>query len=249
MRKRGASRSPRFAPDVRTVGRTRSRLLPHIVAGVCGPTSPGLRRVLVLPVPAAVGCHRHRHEDGASIRLGLYSSETAELSLRDYGGQLCLLTHCSIPSGVTGKQRPAVPLVVTCLKSRGPVAPPVGATQRAFSSSGAGGPRSHIRQGAPQCVSKGCCCSDAAWFALRWEGLLSRAGTLYQCWFSWRSTTWRAGARRAGPTTVAAPLRSLLMLVPRHLATGLLGAAALRPTARRGFAFQELHRPTRCRRP
>ena len=109
------------------------------------------------------------------IRLGLYSSETAELSLRDYGGQLCLLTHCSIPSGLTGKQRPAVPLVVTCLKSRGPVAPPVGATQRTFSSSGAGGPRSHIRQGAYQCVSKGCCCSDDAWFALRWEGLLSRA--------------------------------------------------------------------------
>ena len=106
----------------------------------------------------------------------MYSSETAELNRRDYGGHLCLLTHCSIPSGVTGKQRPAVPLVVTCLKSRGPVAPPVGATQRAFSSSGAGGPRSHIRQGAPQCVSKGCCCSDAAWFALRWEGLLSRAG-------------------------------------------------------------------------
>ena len=117
----------------------------------------------------------------------MYSSETAELSLRDYGGQLCLLTHCSIPSGVTGKQRPAVPLVVTCLKSRGPVAPPVGATQRAFSSSGAGGPRSHIRQAAYQCVSKGCCCSDAAWFALRWEGLLSRAGTLYQCWSSRRS--------------------------------------------------------------
>ena len=88
----------------------------------------------------------------------MYSSETAELSLRDYGGQLCLLTHCSIPSGLTGKQRPAVPLVVTCLKSRGPVAPPVGATQRAFSSSGAGGPRSHIRQGAYQCVSKSWCC-------------------------------------------------------------------------------------------
>ena len=116
------------------------------------------------------------HNISCKVRLGLYSSETAELSLRDYGGQLCLLTHCSIPSGVTGKQRPAVPLVVTCLKSRGPVAPPVGATQRAFSSSGAGGPRSHIRQGAPQCVSKGCCCSDAAWFALRWEGLFSRAG-------------------------------------------------------------------------
>ena len=116
----------------------------------------------------------------------MYSSESAELSLRDYGGQLCLLTHCSIPSGVTGKQRPAVPLVVTCLKSRGPVAPPVGATQRAFSSSGAGGPRSHIRQAAYQCVSKGCCCSDAAWFALRWEGLLSRAGS-YRCWSGRRS--------------------------------------------------------------
>ena len=88
---------------------------------------------------------------------------------------------------------------MTCLKSRGPVAPPVGATQRAVSSVGAGGPRSHIRQGAYQCVSKGCCCSDAAWFALRWEGLLSRAGTLYQCWFSWRSTARQAKARQAGP--------------------------------------------------
>ena len=76
---------------------------------------------------------------------------------------------------------------MTCLKSRGPVAPPVGATQRAVSSLGAGGPRSHIRQAAPQCVSKGCCCSDAAWFALRWEGLFSRAGTLYRCWSGRRS--------------------------------------------------------------
>ena len=160
----------------------------------------------------------------------MYSSETAELSLRDYGGQLCLLTHCSIPSGVTGKQRPAVPLVVTCLKSRGPVAPPVGATQRAVSSLGAGGPRSHIRQAAYQCVSKGCCCSDAAWFALRWEGLLSRAGTLYQCWSGRRSTTPRARLARQDRATVAAPLRSLLTLVPR-----LLAPAFLRPSARRSM--------------
>jgi hypothetical protein len=36
-------------------------------------------------------------------------------------------------------------------------------------------------------------------FALRWEGLLSRAGTLYQCWAGRRSTTPRAKARQAGP--------------------------------------------------
>ena len=40
---------------------------PHIVAGVCGPASPGLlRRVLALLVPSAVGCQRHRHEDSAA---------------------------------------------------------------------------------------------------------------------------------------------------------------------------------------
>ena len=169
---------------------------------------------------------------------------------------------------MTGKQRPAVPLVVTCLESRGPVAPPVGATQRAFSSSGAGGPRSHIRQGAPQCVSKGCCCSDAAWFALRWEGLLSRAGTLYQCWFSWRSTTRQAKARQAGPTTVAAPLRSLLTLVapgptapqnrPPHLPGVSPGAGAvLEPPPRLApppsspsycAPRRSLHRRRRCHR-
>ena len=54
-------------------------VVPHTVAGVCGPTCPGLRRVLVLPVPAAVGCHRHRHEDGASYFASALVSPTPRL--------------------------------------------------------------------------------------------------------------------------------------------------------------------------
>ena len=54
--------SPRmFEPLVELV-------VPHIVAGVCGPTGPGLRRVFALPVPAAVGClFQGKREEGIYI--------------------------------------------------------------------------------------------------------------------------------------------------------------------------------------
>ena len=52
--------SPRvFEPLVELV-------VPHIIASVCGPTSPGLRRVFSLSMPPSIGCQRHHHENGAS---------------------------------------------------------------------------------------------------------------------------------------------------------------------------------------
>ena len=57
--------SPRvFEPLVELVSLVR---LPHIIASVCGPTSPaGLRRAFFLSMPPSIGCQRHRHENGAS---------------------------------------------------------------------------------------------------------------------------------------------------------------------------------------
>ena len=104
---------------------------------------------LATVAPAAVAVERNRignhgggvfagPVDGAALQIrrldlfirrmgiGLYSSETAELNRRDYGGHLCLLTHCSIPSGVTGKQRPAVPLGCDMSKEQRSSSPPGG---------------------------------------------------------------------------------------------------------------------------
>ena len=44
------------------------------------------------------------------IRLGWFILSRQQAVSRDYGSHSCLLTHCSIPSGMTGKLRPAVPL-------------------------------------------------------------------------------------------------------------------------------------------
>ena len=45
-------------------------IVPHLVARVCGPASPGLRRVL-FSVPPSIGCQRHRHEDICSFAASL----------------------------------------------------------------------------------------------------------------------------------------------------------------------------------
>lgn len=82
----------------------------------CSPSGPRSRSA---PLLVLLGRNSY-------IRIGLYSSETAELNRRDYGGHLCLLTHCSIPSGVTGKQRPAVPLGCDMSKEQRSSSPPGG---------------------------------------------------------------------------------------------------------------------------